>query len=207
MSEMAWIMALPKTDGVVLDIGAHTGALTGLLAENHSLCYAFEPNPRSFASLVEHHRYNPKVIPINKAVSDVDGTNQIYWPGGGGGTLNKKIIYLSAPYGGYDPEKFMLVDTIRIDTFCLGMNVATIKCDTEGGEDFLFEGAVATLSRCSPVILLEMHQTVRLDNLWNLFAKFGYDQIFDEHINDGKQPVTKFRHDTHFKLEKGNRNA
>jgi FkbM family methyltransferase len=68
---------------VVLDIGAHIGGVSVLLAKMHPYItvYAYEPAQRNYDLLVQNLEANDvaNVIPVNKAVSGINGFIEMMW--------------------------------------------------------------------------------------------------------------------------------
>jgi hypothetical protein len=80
-----WTRALLPRGGVFLDVGAHVGYFTLLAAHRVGAggrVYALEPNPSSYAALVEHLALNavPGVRAEMLALSDADGTLRLSVP-------------------------------------------------------------------------------------------------------------------------------
>jgi FkbM family methyltransferase len=126
--------ALRYFDGrrAAIDAGAHRGIWTRYLEKQFDVVYAFEPVASLFEQLPE-----PR---FNVAVGDYNGRCGIA-PGpdntGQGHVTNG------------DDYKMVTIDSLRLQ------HIDLIKLDIEGYEIFALMGAVKTIQRCRPAIILE----------------------------------------------------
>jgi FkbM family methyltransferase len=167
------IIGLPSTDGIALDLGAFVGDYTDMLSEKFEKVYAFEPHPLNINTLKYRFNHNSKVEIVPYAVSDKIGTAKLYDNKiQSEHSLSRMFAQLGA--WGYNPDKYIEVKTITLDEFCKHINVDFMKVDIEGAEHFMFKGAVETLQRCNPMILMECHLVVDFEALTELFKGLGY---------------------------------
>jgi FkbM family methyltransferase len=152
--------------GVVIDAGANIG--------NHTVYFsrvcgapkvlAFEPNPRAAAILARNIEINDlRGIEIRKeALSDTTGTVSFdaVDPHNLGGTSFKK--------GGADNIPALAIDALALD------RLAFIKCDVEGASELVLRGAVKTLGRLRPPILIEIQR--QETGVRPILADLGYRQ-------------------------------
>jgi len=164
--EIQLLPQLVKPTDVCWDIGANTGTYTIALSRLASKVVAFEPVPHSFNTVrqvtklaglhnVELHRL---------AMSDVKGHARFSVPAEGfyGG------FYLAA----FDDQGDLDVETDTIDGV-IAQGAADpdfIKCDVEGAETRVIEGARRLLARRRPIWLLETFDATVLP----LMESFGY---------------------------------
>lgn len=142
--------------GIVLDIGAGIGLNTLEFADAvgpDGRVYAFEIQPVVFQNLCANvflNGFSNRVIPANEAVvereecvgfSYVDYTAERFSTGGA-----RTVRNCSA-------EK--CVNTTDIDAWELE-DVRLIKIDVEGYEPFVLAGSASTISRCRPVLAMEL---------------------------------------------------
>jgi len=88
---------------------------------------------------------------------------------------------------------------VKLDDFLRGFQIAEltlIKCDTEGAEFMVFQGASALLDRFLPTVILEINLWflegfgIRLQQLLDLFLRRGYEMYrFKEDAGDRLVPV------------------
>lgn len=172
------ISKLPiQFDAVALDIGAHHGAYTRLLADKFEHVYAFEMDEANFQKLTTNIKTENKenVTLIQKAIGIHTGTAR-YYPSSknkGGHTTSVNVAKNSS--WGHDPKVSVGIEMITIDDFCKDLkNIKFIKCDIEGAEDRVFEHAINTLKNHDPIIALETHGVVDHSGLATLFSTLGY---------------------------------
>jgi FkbM family methyltransferase len=136
---------------VVLDIGANFGlytALAGSIVRRHGRLYAFEGNPRVFASLQRtlvandlFHR--PNIVAANVLVSDKAGRGILNYSANlpSGGTMSD--VQLS---GGM--QRSVEVEMTTIDDFLpRELPVDLVKIDVEGHEPRVLRGMERTIAR------------------------------------------------------------
>jgi FkbM family methyltransferase len=136
---------------VVVDAGANVGILTCTLAAivgEQGVVHAFEPDPSSFALLVENvegNRLESRVALNQLALGHRVGHATIECAGAssfvGRGSVPIRMITLDAYAEGFD----------RLDF---------VKIDVEGYEPLLLQGAEGTLRRLRPLLLVECAERV-----------------------------------------------
>jgi FkbM family methyltransferase len=181
------IMNLPPyyTDGIALDIGSHVGFYSLMLVKKFETVYAFEPNPIIFNNVSAFGEV-PNLTRYQKAVGPIDGTIKIYiGPNSSTSTINPNMESVTLEDGKtttYSNDHVTDVDSVMLDTICHGKKVAFIKCDIEGGEEFIFdpECAEKTLSNNQVMIALETHKGANMDKITQLFIRYGFDQFLSE---------------------------
>ena len=141
----------------VLDIGAHIGFYTLLLARlvgPKGQVVAFEPLPGNFEILAENIRLNQcsQVRAINKAVMGSGGKLEVTLSQdeplpGGTSMLND--------HGGQQ----VAVDAVSLDEFFGSARVplSLIKMDVEGAEEQVLRGGRKTIESLHPTLVIEVH--------------------------------------------------
>ena len=150
----------------MLDIGANYGYYSLLIEKIFPRChvYAFEPIPYSFQALEENLTLNrsTNVSIFNKGLSDKHGTSIFYYYPQGSG--NASLSNLS---GRTDIETINCeLDTVDRFVMEKGIGVDFIKCDVEGAELLVLNGALNTLQKHKPFVFVELLRK------WS--AKFNY---------------------------------
>lgn len=187
-----FVDSLPtKYDGIALDIGANHGMYTTKLSEKFQQVYAFEPQPDNIKLLRKAVNGRDNVKIIEKAISDKTGPLNLWISTNPGGHSISQAVGSQRTWG-HDPDRKIEVSGITIDEFCQNMNVVFMKVDVEGAENFIFRGAVNTLLKNKVAILLEVHQTVDVNNLYYFFKYLGYKWFCF-----GKE-VTAIQNDNHY---------
>lgn len=146
-----------KPNDVVIEAGCHIGTHTIKLSKLSNKVYAFEPLPSSHSILSTNLQLNKctNVTLINKGVSNKPGTTKFGWvpddnPGGAGLDDNP----MGAPNWVTSPKKDIAVELTTIDSLNLE-KLDFMKIDVEGYELRVIEGAINTIKKCRPTIVLE----------------------------------------------------
>lgn len=129
------------------NLGLHTIALAKLATHGETI-YAFEPHPEIFPLTRFNCGGHPNVECINKAASDEPRT--LYMPSilsayNAGGAV------VSAARGNCQHE----VESVTIDSLRLP-NIGLMKIDVEGHEMSCIRGAVETIRRDRPTLIVEI---------------------------------------------------
>ncbi len=153
-----------------VDVGANVGTWTRALGDVFETVVAFEPAPDTFACLEKNCQ---KAILHQSGLSDAPGFAQVMpddtYPTGTGSR------WLQLGNAGVPVIRF---DSLNLDT------VDFMKVDVEGMELRVFRGAIETLARCKPVLVVEDKARLRprhnLDAPWEFLEALGY--VFQEAI-------------------------
>lgn len=188
-------------EGIALDIGANIGNYSKSMASKFGKVYAFEPHPENVAMLQARINYNKKSMDnveiVPKAVSDRNGTTKLY-DNDFSEQYSISVLYPESGNWNYTKDKFIEVPTITLDDFCSTFTrLDFMKVDIEGAENFMFKGAIKTLTRFSTRIILECHKIVDYDALSEFFKKLGY-----KFINENFREAEKLEACYHFLLHK-----
>ena len=155
-----------KKDSIVLDIGANIGWHCLSLSENvpKGQIIAFEPSPKTFVILKNNIVINDvkNVKLYNFAISDKQKERLFYYYPTESGSSSFMDLHSDIK------RKKIRSKTKRLDDFIgrIVSKIDFIKCDVEGAEIFVIKGALKTIKKNLPVLLLEMLRK------WS--AKFGY---------------------------------
>lgn len=194
------IHKMPLSSGVAFDIGANIGVYSVLLAEKFRRVYAFEPHPDNLKAMRHTIGILSNVTVIPKAINEVSGMINLYTNENPGGHSIASSMPAKGEWG-HSPNTFITVQAVTIDAFVAAHNITDlhlIKMDIEGAEDFVFNGAINTLHTQSPDILLEVHQTVKCNALFDFFVNRMYYNVFDASMTC----VKSIEHDAHYFLQK-----
>jgi FkbM family methyltransferase len=156
---------------------------------------AFEPNPK-LAKLVQSLRLRGLEVK-QMALSSQDGTAELWVPTTSGyhglASLRQDVV------AGRATER-VSVPTRRLDGLGL-KNVAFIKIDVEGFEEAVLDGAIETIARDRPILLIEIeerHNVGGLARIRDRLASLGYSGYF---FLDGKRlPLKTFDPELHQKV-------
>ena len=181
----ATLRALLPRDGVALDIGAHGGQVTRLLADllPRGQVVAVEPSSyaRSVLRLNLLVRPRPNVVVVATALGREPGVAVLATPLKRAGALGYGMASLVP-----DPGRQAVrepVPVIPLDALVAAMELLRlhlVKIDVEGYETAILQGALGTLRRFRPALVLELARD-RLersgsspDELWDLLLSLGY---------------------------------
>ncbi len=186
----AWrvpLRGLLPEDGVAIDIGAHGGQFTFLLADlaPRGLVVAVEPSgyARSILRPALWLRRKRGVVVVASALGAEPGLATLRTPLKRRGAMGYGVANLAGGAGDSRPQVAELVPVLTLDTLVetLGLTrLDFIKADIEGYEASLIAGARRTLQRHRPALLLEMddHHLQRagasLQGLWREMEGLGY---------------------------------
>lgn len=180
--EAAYAQRLLRAGDVAIDIGAHIGFFTMLMAAavgTTGRVYAFEPFEANAdlleRSLVEN-RFADRVLFRRAAVGAATGTATLTFPVE---TLNSGGAYLlrggTAPLAGNQTRD---VPVVALDALELRRPVRLIKMDVEGAEPQVIRGAERLLREDRPTIVSELHP-VQLERASGVTAAQFLSQLAD----------------------------
>jgi FkbM family methyltransferase len=177
-----WCDTLKEGD-IVLDIGANIGYYSLLASKRVSgngKIFSFEPVPLTFFRLVENIELNcfGNIYPNNLAISDQDGSLELFIAD----QYNTGMSSISPPAGDSSVERIKViarsVDSL-VEEFALD-RIDFIKIDVEGAEMMVLNGMENTLGRFSPVICIELIDSLlkeagsSLIEAWTYLTEKGY---------------------------------
>lgn len=138
------------------DVGANGGMVSRLLCERFDEVHAFEPAVESYFSLTSGSM-PAHLTPHNLAVSDHDGTvvldERVEAGRLGELTSGETMTRSWGPQTGTREVRCRTVDSLAAE---FG-DPDFIKVDTEGHERAVIDGALETVERCDPRLLIEVH--------------------------------------------------
>lgn len=156
---------LPR--GLVLDIGAQYGDYAVLAAKSYgATVHTFEPLPDNFSVLVQNIELNDlrdRVVAHQASVGDHCGRGRMSFSGA------------MAVVGGKDSVE---IESLTVDS--LKMAPEILKIDVEGMEMEVLRGALETLRRSKPKIIIETHSKRLRAQVDSFLKDIGYRCV---HIN------------------------
>ena len=185
--------------GTILDVGAHDGLLTLPFARMPGArVIAFEPLPAAFARLraaliAAFGAMPPQVELRTEALGAAAGMLTLSVPVLDG-VAQEQWASLAKDYGDYaavatqrHPVAVITLDSLGLD------DVRHMKVDAEGFEQEVLEGGRATLTRCRPVLSVELeerHRAGATRDVPALLTGLGYETRF--WLNGAMQPLSAF---------------
>ena len=179
---------------VAVDVGAYRGAYAHTMSVrvgHGGRVHAIEPIPGNCERLRTIARRRGNITVHSLAVSDRSGSETLRIPVHRGHPIDA--------LASLEPSRRPDEDNCRVSLCTLDgllareRRVSFLKCDVEGHEQRVFEGATRILHRDHPVVLTEVEQRHRADpieNTFGFFARAGYRGWFL--AKDGLRPLEEF---------------
>jgi FkbM family methyltransferase len=191
--------SLCRPDKLAIDIGANCGDYTYVLRRTARACIAFEPNP-ILADLLRR-RFPRDVIVLPHAVSDQRSRQTLRIPQlDGEENFGRATI---EPINQFERFRSLAVETVRLDDMAL-TDIGLVKIDVEGHEKAILDGALDTLRRERPNLLIELeerHHPGIARQVFGLLEPLGYHGLF---LWDGRMvPQHMFDPAVHQQLRDG----
>ena len=168
-------MELTKIEGIILDIGAHTGiySLIANCSINKGAVFSFEPYYMNFARLNLNLRANS--ISTQNAFMFAIGSKNEKLPF----SVDNNTDYLTSggKLGAFSKKKILPVQTISIDEFLdneAQTHVKVIKIDVEGHEFECLKGMEMTLSKSKPIIFFECISKAKMMSIEKFLNNMNY---------------------------------
>jgi FkbM family methyltransferase len=174
--EMHLVEFLCRRDQDAVDVGANYGGYVHFMRGHAKRVFAFEPIPE-FARLLRL-KFGRDVVVEQIALSNRSGASRLCTPildgvaVDGCATLSTSALFTST----YATHRAIEVRTDLLDNVYSGA-VGFIKIDVEGHEQAVLDGAVQTIGRCLPRILVEIEEHLSpggLDRARTFLSRFDY---------------------------------
>ena len=185
-----------KNGDIVLDIGAHIGYYTLIMASlvgDRGKVFAFEPEPSNFNLLKKNLESNgyQNIVLENKAVSDKNGYTNLY--------LCKDNSGMHRIYPSKYCEGQIKVDEIKLDDYFMDSDlknkISVVKIDVEGTELDVLEGLKEILKNPQIKLFLEFipDSIKEYHSRPNELLEFLLSQEFSiSCINEGEKKIEHF---------------
>lgn len=159
---------------VGVDVGANRGVYTYLMSVRvgcHGHVHAVEPFPGNGARLRTLARRRGNITVHAVAASDHSGTGVLRIPVHAGHRIDA-LASLRPERGAHQDS--CVVQLCTLDELLEGeRRISFLKCDVEGHEQQVLEGATRLLDRDHPVVFAEVEERHREDPIENTFAFLG----------------------------------
>jgi FkbM family methyltransferase len=188
--ELHLLEFLCHRDRDAIDVGANDGSYVHYLRRYVRRVIAFEPMP-ALAHMLRR-KFRRGVVVESLALSDAAGRVSLCMPVVDGAVVNGCSTISSAASAVYPAHRAIEVPMDRLDDV-YGGDVGFIKIDVEGHQQAVLDGAVATIRRCQPRMLVEAEERLSPGGLARAKAYFkplGYRGYY---VHDGRlEPVDQF---------------
>lgn len=176
--ELHLLEFLCQGDADAIDVGANDGSYVHYMRRYSRHVFAFEPMPSLADSL---RRKFPRGVTINEiALSDNSGTTELRMPVVDGVVVTGCSTVSTAASATYPGYKAVEVPMDRLDNVYRG-HAAILKIDVEGHELSVLRGAIETIRRCRPRVLVELLETLApgcIEEARTYFERLGYRGYF-----------------------------
>jgi FkbM family methyltransferase len=190
--ELHLLEFLCRRDADAIDVGANDGSYVHYLRRYARHVFAYEPMPSLVEALRE--KFPRRVTVEAMALSDRPGTVQLRSPVVNGVVVTGCSTISDEAAATYPGLRAIDVPMERLDSVYRG-NVGFIKIDVEGHEQAVLDGAVETIRRCRPRMLVEIDDRMSpggLERARNYFTHLGYRGFF---VHDGHiKPIDRMQH-------------
>lgn len=174
-------VSLLPLQGTILDVGANLGVMSSYLKKTNpdSHIIAFEPIPMH--ARVMHRMFNKfdleEIQVFEMAVGNYEGVAQMNIPVENG-ILKHGLAHIKENEVINEGEKLYKVPIQRIDyllaTQEISHQVIGIKIDVENYELEVLKGAIETIKKYRPLLIIELWNDVKKDQCIQLMADLGY---------------------------------
>lgn len=153
--ELLAVGALVGQSGLAVDIGANRGVYSYFLFRKGLQVRCFEPNIDCFKVLSGWARDKNELEIYNVALSDCPGVSVLHVPLGASGIAHDAAgsLYLRDAKN----VKTINVETRSLDSYNFD-SVDLLKIDVEGFESRVLSGAVVTIKKSKPIIIVEIEE-------------------------------------------------
>jgi FkbM family methyltransferase len=167
--ELHLLEFLCSRDRDAIDVGANDGSYVHYLRRHARCVIAFEPMPSLAGALRAKFRHGVDVRPI--ALSDRVGTVELHMPVVDGVTVTGCSTVSPTASATYPDHRAVAVPMATLDSVYEG-DVGFIKIDVEGHEQAVLDGALQTIRRCRPRLLVEVDERLSPGGLERAKAYF-----------------------------------
>lgn len=168
---------------VVVTAGGHIGMYAHFFAQHFKKVYAFEPDPLHFHCLVNNNQLD-NVVKIQAALGDEPRLVNVGF-GRSGTRQSYKVRDERILEGNFEVKTEPYIPLLKIDSLNLPA-CDLIQLDVEDYESYAIRGAIETIRRHKPIVILENGQQEK--NV-NLMRELGYRIVDTVHAD------TIFKHD------------
>ena len=188
--EMHLLEYLCRRDQDAIDVGANFGGYVHFMRHHARRVIAFEPIPEFVERL--RHKFPRDVVIEPIALSDRTGEAELHIPVIDGVIVSGCSTLSAAAATEYTAHRAVKVRMDRLDNV-YGATAGFIKIDVEGHEQAVLDGAIETIDRCRPRLLVEIEEHLSpggLERAQVYFSRLGYR---GHYVHRGRlEPLEKF---------------
>ena len=188
--ELHLLEFLCRRDQDALDVGANDGSYVHYLRRHARRVIAFEPIPALARAL--RRKFPRRVVVESLALSDKSGTVPLCMPVVDGVLVTGCSTVSTAATSTYPAHRAIDVPMDRLDNVYKD-EVGFIKIDVEGHQQAVLDGAIQTIQRCRPRMLVEAEERLSPGGLQRakaFFSGLGYNGYY---VRKGRiEPIDSF---------------
>lgn len=189
--ELHLLEFLCRRDADAIDVGANDGSYVHYLRRHAHKVVAFEPMP-VLASALRKKFPGGDVVIEQVALSDRADTVELHMPVVAGIVVTGCSTISTDASGTYPATQAIKVSMDRLDTVYKG-RAGFIKIDVEGHEQAVLDGALQTIRRCRPRVLVEIDDRLSPGGLMRARAYFDSLGYTGHYVRKGKlEPISTF---------------
>jgi FkbM family methyltransferase len=181
--ELHLLEFLCRADQDAIDIGANDGSYVHFLRRHALRVFAYEPMPTLARALRE--KFPRDVVVEAIALSNLPGMAELRMPIVDGVAITGCSNISADASAVYPDHRTIEVAVDRLDDVYRG-DAGFIKIDVEGHEQAVLDGAVETIRRCLPRLLVEIDERLSPGGLIRAKAFFGPLGYRGYYVHDGR---------------------
>lgn len=185
-----------------VDVGVYRGVYSYKLAKEFKHVYAYEPNSLIYPFLKKNLTKIIKNLTINNlALSNSNGTANLKIPNRSKSIFKNNVEELYKlgcatihEKNSFNDYKSIKVNKVKLDKILKNIEIGFIKIDVEGHEREVIEGATDIITKCKPILLVEIeerHNKKPIMETINFIKQLGYSAFYCE--NNALKNINKLR--------------
>lgn len=183
-NELLLLKYLVDKDSVFIDVGSNIGQYICMAEKvlKHENIYAFEPNPILFNRL---KKIFSKVNIFDIAFSDTNSSASFKIPSSNDIEYNARgTLNVNFKEDNETQSQLLVVKSQKMDTFCEEKKIEKInliKIDVEGHELNVINGALKTIKKHLPILIIEIeqrHHQQNIKEIINYVKEMGYSCFY-----------------------------
>jgi FkbM family methyltransferase len=189
--ELHLLKFLCRRDADAIDVGANDGSYVHYLRRHAHKVVAFEPMP-VLASALRKKFPGDEVVIEQVALFDRADTVELHMPVVDGIVVTGCSTISTDASGTYPATQAIKVSMDRLDAAYKG-RAGFIKIDVEGHEQAVLDGALQTIRRCRPRVLVELDDRLSPGGLARARTYFDSLGYTGHYVRKGKlEPISTF---------------